>query len=103
MAICEASKEAVFLKNFLGELIGGYKSILLYNDNQSAQKLAANPVTHKRSKHIDVRYHFVREVVAKGDIELQYMPTDSMVADVLTKALASPKHNQFVTELGLEL
>ncbi|KAG5867502.1 hypothetical protein JTB14_007481 [Gonioctena quinquepunctata] len=57
MAITEASREAIDFRNLLSDLLGFFKCITINNDNQSAQKLAMNSVCHKRSKHIDVRYH----------------------------------------------
>lgn len=101
MALSEASKEAIYLKNLLYELIGYTCSVTVFNDNQSAQKLSSNPVLHKRSKHIDVRHHFVREAVLNGLVDIKYLSTANMIADVLTKSLASSKHSNFVKGLGL--
>ncbi|CAG4960563.1 unnamed protein product [Colias eurytheme] len=65
MAIAEACKEAIYLKNLFSEIVNGFDYVItLYNDNQGAQKLTENPLFHKRTKHIDVRHHFVREAVA---------------------------------------
>lgn len=95
MALCTAAKEAVYLKGLLNEI--GYMdkntSIVVYGDNLSAQQLAKNPVYHSRSKNIDIRYHFVREVVENKDVQLKYVPTDNMVADVLTKCVMKGKHS----------
>ncbi|KAG5880144.1 hypothetical protein JTB14_000012 [Gonioctena quinquepunctata] len=102
MAITEASKEAIHFRNLLSDLLGSSKCITINNDNQSAQKLAMNPVCHKRSKHIDVRYHFIREAISNKLVDLKYLPTDEMPADVLTKALCLPKHSKFTCELGLK-
>lgn len=101
IGLSEASKEAVYLKNILSELIDFKSSVMIYNDNQSAQKLASNPIFHKRSKHIDVRYHFVRECVSNNLITIRYQQTNEMVADILTKSLANFKHFYFVEKLGL--
>ena len=57
----------------------------MYVDNQGAIALANNPVHHKRSKHIDVKYHYVRLEIQYAIIELTYVPTDKNVADVFTK------------------
>jgi hypothetical protein len=70
-------------------------------DNQSAIKLSKNPHHHNRSKHIDVRYHFVRDSCQKGLIELAYIPTSEMVADILTKALPREKHEKHMKGMGL--
>lgn len=101
MAISEAAKEAIYFKNLLYELTGQANSIKLFNDNMSAQKLAVSPLYHRRSKHIDIRHHFIREAISDKNVELFYLPTDQMIADVLTKSLTVAKHNRFVNDIGL--
>lgn len=101
IGLCEASKEAVYLKNLLNELVGFDKPVTIFNDNQSAHKLATNPVFHKRSKHIDVKYHFVRECVSNNVVNIKYQQTNEMVADILTKGLPRIKHSYFVQKLGM--
>lgn len=102
MAICEASKEAIFLKNLLHELVNRNDGpILLYNDNQSAQKLSENCMYHKRSKHIDVRFHFIREAVENKLVKIKYLNTTEMPADLFTKSLCKVKHNNFVKKIGV--
>lgn len=101
MAMSEAAKEAIYLKNLYEELNEELDALILYVDNQSAQKLAANPILHSRSKHIDVRYHFVRETVANNVISLKYLASTDMTADILTKSLPTVKHKKFVSQLGL--
>lgn len=103
MALAEAAKEAVYIQGFLSELIGIKKSIVLYNDNQGAQKLVCNPVFHNRTKHIDIRHHFIRDLVECEKLKLMYLPTDSMPADVLAKGLGVSKHNVCLKGLGMEL
>lgn len=102
MAICEASKEAMYLRNLLCELrCRNNAPVLIYNDNQSAQNLTENSSLHKRSKHIDVRYHFIRMAVEKLFVKVQYLNTLDMPADILTKSLCSIKHYKFVKQLGM--
>lgn len=101
MALSEASKEAIYLRNLLSELLDKECCVTIFNDNQSAQKLALNPIFHKRSKHIDVRYHFVRETVSNKLIDVKYIPTTDMTADILTKALPKIKHSMFLENLGI--
>ena len=87
MALSEAAKEAIFLKNLLNEL--GYsaeEAVTLNINNQGAEKLVSNPVFHKRTKHIDIRFHHVREIFKQKEICLQYCPTEHMVADIFTKS-----------------
>ncbi|GJV88834.1 retrovirus-related pol polyprotein from transposon TNT 1-94 [Tanacetum coccineum] len=87
VAAAQASKEAVWLKMLLEEL--GYKQekITLFCDNQSALYLARNPTFHSKTKHIRVQYHFVREKVEEGTVDMQKIHTDDNVADYLTKAI----------------
>lgn len=101
MALTSAAKEAVFLQRLIGEITGESYVVTLCNDNQSAQKLAQNPVHHNRTKHIDVRYHFIRELVENNKIKLSYLPTDRMLADILTKGLSRCKHQRCVSDIGL--
>ena len=60
-------------------------------DNESAIKIAYNPVQHSRMKHIKIRHHFIRDRVACGDIELAYVPTKDQLADIFTKPLDEPR------------
>lgn len=102
MALSEATKEAIYLRNLLCEISGSLDCITIFNDNQGAQKLCSNPVFHDRSKHIDIRHHFVREALQNKTIDLKYVCSDEMLADVLTKGLKSVKHSKFVVGLGLQ-
>ena len=104
VALSSASKEAVYLRRFIKEL--GFPNLvdlptILNGDNISAQKLAKKPVFHNRTKHIDIKTHYIREIVEKQIIELKYVPTDQMIADVFTKNLKKIKHKQFTLCLGL--
>ena len=63
------------------------RGVVIYCDNLSSIQLARNPVFHARTKHIEVHYHFVREQVLAGDIDLVYVSTEEKVADIFTKAL----------------
>ena len=63
----------------------------VYCDNQSCIKLSENPIFHDRSKHIDIRCHFIRDCVQHGVVQLQYVPTGDQVADIITKALGRAK------------
>ena len=103
MAASEAAKEAVYLRRLLRELFySDGKPVVLYIDNQGAQKLASNPVYHKRSKHVDIRYHHIREVVKSNEIVLNYCPTDKMVADILTKNFPRVKHNNCMNLMNMK-
>jgi hypothetical protein len=70
-------------------------------DNQSCIKMTENPMFHDRSKHIEIRYHFIRDMVQRGALKLQYISTDEQVADVLTKPLSRVKFEHFRDKLGI--
>ena len=102
VAATHATKEALWLCSFIGEvLIPLDEPITLFSDNQSAIALAKDHQYHARTKHIDIRFHFIHWVVDNGKIHLVFCPTNDMVADTLTKALPSPKVKHFAAELGL--
>ena len=73
----------------------------IFEDNQGAMALSKNPKNHSRTKHIDVKYHYVRESVDNGTIAVEYRPTAEMVADTLTKGLAKPKFEKFRNDMGV--
>ena len=73
----------------------------IYEDNQSAIAMTKNPQFHGRSKHIDIKYHFIREQVNKGNIELTYCPTAEMVADMFTKGLSRELFCKLRTMAGI--
>ena len=91
MAITEAVKEAIWLQGLLEDLGVGQKHIDVFCDSQSAIHLAKNQVLHARTKHIDVRYHFVREILEEGEIFLQKIQTSENPADMLTKVVSRSK------------
>jgi len=102
IAGAHAAKEAIWLgRLFVGLQQPSSFPIPLHIDNQSAIAIAKNPEFHDRTKHIDIRYHFLRHKVESGDITLDYVPTNDQPADILTKGLAREKHEKFSKELGL--
>ena len=102
VAMTHAAKEAIWLRNFIGEVFTPFANpTTLYCDNQSAVAMATNGNFHARTKHIDIHYHFIRYVIENGSLTLIYCPTDDMTADTLTKALPSPKAKHFAASLGL--
>ncbi|GKB19413.1 hypothetical protein Tco_0853336 [Tanacetum coccineum] len=70
-------------------------------DNTSAIAISNNPVLHSRTKHIDIRYHFIRDHVLKGDIGLHFIPTQYQLADIFTKPLDEPTFKRLIVELGI--
>jgi hypothetical protein len=98
----QAVKEALWLKHFFDDINEPQTlPILIHCDNQSAIALTENPKFHARTKHIEIRHHFIREHVEKSEVKIQYCPTEKMVADVLTKALPKAKHVWCTYNLGV--
>ena len=95
IASASAAKEALWISKLEKEIEGrrdeDKKAIKIFEDNQSAIKIANDEIHNERSKHIDIRYHFIRERIRRKEIEIEYLKTEDMVADILTKALAQSK------------
>ena len=108
MALKEIIKECIYLFNSLQDLkkklklkIINTNTPILLTDSQSALKLAENPEFHKKSKHIDIQYHFIRESIEEGKAKLAYINTKDQLADRFTKGLDNMKHNQFLINLRM--
>ena len=102
IAINSVSKEAVYIKNLMTELdVYNQAKFPIYTDNQGALALAQNPVFHERTKHIAVKYHYIRSLLEEGVIDLVYINTKDQKADGLTKALDKIKFRRFLTQIGL--
>nr|GEW24200.1 retrovirus-related Pol polyprotein from transposon TNT 1-94 [Tanacetum cinerariifolium] len=93
MAMTKAVKEAIWLQGLLGKLGIKQKFVTMHSDSHSAIHLAKNQVYHARTKHIDVRYHFIREIREEGEVKIQKAHTSKNPADMLTKVLARIKSN----------
>ena len=104
VAETHASKEAVWLKRFVKEITGQKaEPLTIKADNQGAIALAKDNKFHARTKHIDLRYHFIREAVEQGKVKMEYIPMSENVANIFTKALAKPKFLEFIGKLGLAM
>ena len=102
MAACAASKEGVWQRAVLAQVgVSTDSPMLILTDNQGAMALAKNPNHHQRSKHIDVRYHYVRRQVAKCVIRLDYVATADQAADQLTKPLSKVQHDRCLAAMGI--
>ncbi|XP_074323896.1 secreted RxLR effector protein 161-like [Apium graveolens] len=103
MAATATAYQGVWLRNLLSQLTGEKQGpVTIYNDNKSAIDLAKNPVFHGRSKHIDVRYHFIRERVEWGEIVIKHIRTEDQKSDVLTKEMATVKFERMCALLGVK-
>jgi len=103
VAATHAAKELVWFRRLLGEIFRPLNvPINLFSDNQSAIALAhSNGQFHARTKHIDIRYHFIKFCIEDLSIDLIYCPTEEMTADIFTKPLSTAKHSKFAHSLGL--
>ncbi|XP_074323103.1 secreted RxLR effector protein 161-like [Apium graveolens] len=103
MAATAAACQAIWLRNVLNQIAAECNGpVILYVDNKSAIDLAKNPVFQGRSKHIDTRYHFIRECVERGEIILKHVKSEVQKADVLTKALTVAKFEKMRSLLGIK-
>ncbi|GJP43286.1 hypothetical protein CLOM_g2769 [Closterium sp. NIES-68] len=103
ISLCQCIQEGVWLRRLFGEFghdhAGG---VPVFVDNQSAIALAQNACLHGRTKHMQVRWHFIREMVAAGEVILQWCPTNRQAADILTKSLPFERHGVCMTLLGMQ-
>ena len=101
VAATEATKEIVWLKRLFSDVIKLRQTPILQVDNSAAVKLAQNPEFHRRTKHIDLKYFFVREKVVDRSIEIKQISTECQVADVMTKPLDRVRFNNMCERMGL--
>jgi hypothetical protein len=102
IAASAAGREAVWLRKLLSDLFRSeLEPTVIHCDNQSCIKLTENPVFHDRSKHIEMRYHYIRDMIQKKVLSLQYVPTAEQTADIFTKPLPLIKFVHFRDKLGV--
>jgi ribonuclease HI len=90
VAASEAFREVLWMRQLLQELkvLSKSTAVTVRMDSTSAMALIRNPVGHQRTKHIDIKYHFVRNLVESGVVDIIYVPTENNVADLFTKAVS---------------
>ena len=102
MASADATRQAIWLKLLLSDFgLDHPTPVPILNDNQGAIALSKNPVHHKRSKHIALRHHFLREKVEDKSITLEHVPSAENIANLLTKSLPGPTFEQLRQLLGI--
>ena len=100
-AAVSAANEGLWIKQLLMDLGIEQQSITMYEDNQACIALTKNPQDHKRTKHIQVKYHIIRQYVSDGLIKFVYCPTKDQLADIFTKGVSGPLLSTCLSKLGL--
>lgn len=98
-AACDEMWLKKLLKEFFREID---EATIIFVDNKSAIALAKNPIQHGRSKHIDVRYHLIRETIKSGHIKMKHWSTKDQVVDLFTKVLSAPRFVKLLKMLGMK-
>ncbi|GJZ42381.1 hypothetical protein Tco_0589267 [Tanacetum coccineum] len=102
IAMSGCCAQILWMRSQLSDYGFAFNKIPMYCDNQSAIALCYNNVQHSRSKHIDIRHHFIREQVEKGVVELYFVTTDYQLADIFTKALPRERFEFLLPRLGMK-
>ena len=103
ISLCGATQEAVWLRRLLSDFkFCQEEPTVIKEDNQGTIAIARNPVSHSRTKHIDIKYHYVRETILDGYVTLEYCSTEQMIADLLTKPLTRDRFETLRNLMGLE-
>lgn len=103
VAVCEAAKEAVWLRLLLADM--GCEQIgptLIYEDNDGAKAQTENPLHHKRTKHVDIAYHYSRQLVSDEIVILERIDTKDQLADIMTKPLVRSVFERLYNMLGMK-
>ncbi|KAI3691360.1 hypothetical protein L2E82_49707 [Cichorium intybus] len=101
VAASTCCSQVLWMKTQLMDYGYRFLHVPIYCDSKSAIAISHNPIQHSMTKHIDLRYHFIKDQILEGNIELYLIPTDEQVAHVFTKALDSTKFNNFLDKLGM--
>ena len=102
VATIEASKEVIWLQRFMEELGKKQENNRLYSDSQSAIHLAKNSIFHSKTKHIQLRYHFIQSVLENGQLKLEKIHTSQNPANMLTKVVTREKLSSCSVSIGLQ-
>ncbi len=106
MALFAVTQEVIWMRRLLCQVDTSFtshrKPTVVFQDNKSTILLANNPSQHARTKHINTKFHFVRDQVSDSTIQIEYKSTEEMVADILTKAVSRPKLDKHTKSMGLK-
>jgi hypothetical protein len=103
IAVTPAGQECIWLSGILNSLSFPQGCVTIFEDNDAVLKLSKEPKINKRTKHISVRYHWIREKIANGIFKLTYLNTKSQLADMMTKVPPGPQFHKLVQQMGMKL
>ncbi|KAI3771819.1 hypothetical protein L6452_02988 [Arctium lappa] len=101
VAAASCCSQVLWMMTRLRDFGYNYKRVPIYCDSKSAISIIANPIQHSKTKHIDVRYHFIKDHVEKGNIEMHFVQTDFQLADLFTKQLDEKRFQFLISKLGM--
>lgn len=101
IAAGSSCSQLVWMKQMLTEYNIAQNTMILYCDNLSAINISKNPIQHSRTKHIDIRHHYIRELVEDNVIKLEHVTTEMQLADIFTKALDANQFENLRAKLGI--
>ena len=103
MALASAGQEAVWMRLLIAELCDNpVRAVTILEDNQAAIQMTRNPQFHGRTKHIGIKFHFIRDLISDGTVNVEYCPTQQMIADMLTKGLPREQFNKLRDMAGIK-
>lgn len=99
LAICEV----LWIKQLIRDLgVSDISAIPIKCDNQATIAIAANPVQHDKTKHVEIDCHFIRDKAKEGEVKPNYVPSSQQLADILTKILSVEQHQRLLSKLGVQ-
>jgi hypothetical protein len=99
--LAKACTEAIWIRRLLSDLGFKQKITNIFCDNQSAIAISTSSKHHDRSKHIDVKYHYIKDQILSAEVEITHISTEDMTADILTKGFHRGLHQKHTSALGL--
>ena len=102
VTVTSAAQESLWFQSLLKELGYDQETVILHEDNEACINLTKNPQEYKRTRHIQVKYHFIRSLVKSNKVKLQYIRTNDQLADIFTKGVNGPRLKELCRRLGLQ-
>ena len=99
ISLVSAIQEGKYLKSLISEITGLNLNCQMNCDNQGTIALAKNPIKQQRTKHVDIKYHFIRDEIYKGSVNISYIPSEENLADIFTKPISSNKLRRFKNDI----